>query len=135
MFPTTYEKNILKYDLLDPEGHGQQNIFSTTLQVRLLQNPGFKQAFIERYAWFLNNVFQTDRMLGILDSMTENIRSEMPRQIERWKGPSSLKNWEYQVSELRRITSEKRGRMVIILQETFNIPADQMKVLFPEDDP
>jgi hypothetical protein len=24
---------------------------------------------------------------------------------------------------------------VIILKETFNIPADQMKVLFPEDDP
>ena len=44
MFPTTYEKNILKYDLLDPAGHGQQNIFSTTLQVRLLENPGFKQA-------------------------------------------------------------------------------------------
>lgn len=133
MFPTTYEKNILKYDLLDPAGHGQQNIFSTTLQVRLLENPGFKQAFIERYAWFLNNVFLTERMLGILDEMTENIRSEMPRQIEKWKGPSSLSNWEYQVSELRRITSEKRSRMVTILQETFNIPADQMRVLFPED--
>ena len=117
----------------DPAGHGQQNIFSTTLQVRLLENPGFKQAFIERYAWFLNNVFLTERMLGILDGMTENIRSEMPRQIEKWKGPSSLSNWEYQVSELRRITSEKRGRMVTILQETFNIPADQMRVLFPED--
>ena len=86
MFPTTYTKNILQNDLLDPAGHGQQNAFSTLLQVRLMQNPDFKQAFIERYAWFLNHVFQTDRMLGILDQMTEQIRSEMPppdRPLER----------------------------------------------------
>ena len=135
MFPTTYQKNILKNDLLDPAGHGQQNIFSTVLQVRLLQNPQFEQAFIARYAWFLNNVFVTDRMLSILDSMTEQIRSEIPRQVIRWGGPSSVEYWEYQVGELRRITSEKRGRMLIILQESFNISAAQMKDLFPEDYP
>lgn len=133
MFPTTYQKNILKYDLLDPAGHGQQNIFDSTLQVKLMQNPDFKADFIERYAWYLNNVFTTDRMLGILDEMTELIRSEMPRQIERWGGPSSLSYWENQVRELRRITSEKRARVILILQETFNLSSSDMKALFPGD--
>jgi hypothetical protein len=133
MFPSTYKINILKYDLLDPAGHGQQNIFSTTLQVRLMQNPAFERAFIERYAWFLNNVFQTERMLAILDEMTEQIRSEMPRQIARWGKPSTVAAWEYNVSELRRITSEKRGRMLIILQESFNLSSARMRELFPED--
>ncbi|MDW7656971.1 MAG: CotH kinase family protein [Bacillota bacterium] len=133
MFPTTYQKNILKYDLLDPAGHGQQNIFDSTLQVKLMQNPDFKEAFIERYAWYLNNVFVTERMLTIFDEMTELIRSEMPRQITRWGGPSSLSYWENQIRELRRITSEKRARVIVFLQETFNLSSSEMKALFPGD--
>ncbi len=133
MFPSTYEKNILKYDLLDPAGHGQYNIFSSTLQVKLMANPAFKEAFIERYAHFLNTTFATKRMLNILDDMTGQIRSEMPRQIARWKLPSTVRYWENNVATLRRITSEKRGRMIKILQESFNISSARMKKLFPDD--
>lgn len=133
MFPTTYTLNILKYDLLDPAGHGQSNIFDSTLQVKLMENPEFREAFIERYAWFLNHVFTTDRMLSILDRLTETIRSEMPRQIERWGEPRSFSYWEEQIAELRRITSEKRERTIRILQESFDLDQARMKALFPED--
>ncbi len=133
MFPSTYTKNILQYDLLDPAGHGQQDIFDSTLQVKLMENPDFKKAFIERYAWYLNHVFTTERMLTILDEITGMISSEMPRQIERWGGPSSLDYWQIQVSELRRITSEKRDRVIVILQETFSLSQSSMQELFPED--
>ncbi|HBP37716.1 MAG TPA: hypothetical protein DD640_03055, partial [Clostridiales bacterium] len=133
MFPTTYTLNILKNDLLDPEGHGQQNIFNSSLQVELMQNPDFEKTFIERYAHHLNTTFATDRMLGILDDMTAQITLEMPRQIARWQGPSSLSAWENNVAALRRITSEKRARMQVILQETFNLSAARMHELFPED--
>ena len=133
MFPSTYTLNILKNDLLDPAGHGQSNIFSSVLQVKLMENPVFKNTFIERYAELLNSTFMTEHMLALLDSMTEQIRSEMPRQIERWGGPSSLKSWENNVAVLRRITSEKRGRMLIILQESFSISDARMRELFPED--
>ena len=133
MFPSTYTINILKYDLLDPNGHGQQNLFSSRLQVKLMENPEFREAFIERYAWCLNNTFATERMLGILDSMTAAISSEMPLQIARWGKPSTISAWENNVATLRRITSEKRARMQIILQDTFNLSASRMHELFPED--
>jgi len=133
MFPTTYTLNILKNDLLDPAGHGQQNLFNSSLQVKLMENPAFKKMFIERYAELLNTTFRTDRMLGILDSMTEQIRSEMPRQIARWQGPSSMTAWQNNVAALRKIVSEKRARMQVILQETFGLPAQRMHELFPED--
>lgn len=133
MFPSTYTKNILKNDLLDPNGHGQQNLFSSRLQVKLMENPEFREAFIERYAWCINNTFATERMLGILDNMTAVISSEMPLQIARWGKPSSVSAWENNVATLRRITSEKRARVQIILQETFNLSASRMHELFPED--
>lgn len=133
MFPSTYQKNILKYDLLDPAGHGQYNIFDSTLQVKLMENPAFKEKFIQRYAKYLNTIFQPKRMVKILDAMTEQIRSEMPRQIARWGRPSSVNVWENNVATLRRISLEKRGRMITILQESFNLSSSKMKQLFPED--
>jgi hypothetical protein len=133
MFPSTYTINILKYDLLDPNGHGQQNLFDSTLQVKLMENPEFKEAFIQRYAWYLNTVFETERMLGILDNITETIRGEMPRHIDRWGRPLSMPYWENQVSELRRIVSEKRERMIVILQESFALSNERIQTLFPED--
>jgi hypothetical protein len=135
MFPSTYKLNILANDLLDPNGHGQQNLFSSALQCKLMENPQFKEAFIQRYADQMNGPLKTDRMLGILDSMTETIRREMPRQIARWGLPSKVSVWENNVATLRRITSEKRGLMMTILQETFSLPAARMHELFPEDYP
>jgi len=98
-----------------------------------MENPEFKEAFIQRYAWYLNTVFDTERMLGILDNITETIRSEMPRHIDRWGRPLSVPYWENQVSELRRIVSEKRERMIVILQESFDLSNERIQTLFPED--
>ena len=135
MFPTTYTQNILKYDLLHPDGHGQRRIFDSTLQVRLMENTEFRNMFIERYAELMNTVFLTDRMLSILDDMTEQIRSEIPGQVARWGGPISVTAWEQNVAILRRITSEKRDRMKIILRDTFNLSDDRMRELFPGEYP
>lgn len=130
LFPDTYRQNNLKFDLLDPAGHGHAKIFHTTLQVKLMQNPDFRQAFIERYAWYLNEVFTTERMLTILDDMTEVISSEMPRQIERWGAPASVERWQTNVATLRRIVGEKRELALQNLQATFNLSQEEMRELF-----
>ncbi len=135
MFPSTYKINILKNDLLNPGGHGQGKVFDSSLQVKLMQNPAFRQEFIERYAWYLNNVFTTDRMLAILDDIIAQIESEMPRQIARWGGPPSLAYWQDHVSQLRRITTEKRQLAMNTLQSSFALSQTQMKELFSADYP
>jgi spore coat protein CotH len=109
LFPSTYDRDRLKGDLLDPAGHGQGNAFSTTLQVKLMENPEFEKIFVERYANFLNTIFKTDRMLKILDENVAIVEPEMARQIARWGQPSSMNSWKNMVATLRRITSEKRG--------------------------
>ena len=131
MSPSSYAINTLRDDLLDPLGHGSDNIFSTVLQVKLMQNPEFRNIFIERYAKFLNTTFKTDRMLGILDSMAGQIRSEMPRQIARWGLPAKFSYWENNIATLRRLIGEKRGMMQVNLQQTFNLSTARMAELFP----
>ena len=133
MFPSTYKSDRLYGDLLDPAGHGQGNWFSTTLQVKLMQNPDFKEKFIERYAKFLNTTFKTDRMLKILDQSVALIRDEMTEQIARWRVPSTIQAWNDNVAALRTITSKKRALMIASLQQSFDLSQAKMKELFPED--
>lgn len=133
LYPSTYKWNCLKGDMLNPGGHGVRDMFSTALQVRLMQNPGFRDKFIRRYAKHLNTTFETDRMLGIYDESVEIIDAEMPRQIERWGAPSSTTAWNESVARLRRITSEKRALQIAILQQDFGLTQAQMKELFPND--
>jgi hypothetical protein len=133
MFPSTYKADRLYGDLLDPAGHGSQNLFSTTLQVKLMQNPDFKEKFIERYAKFINNTFTTDRMVTILDGYVDLITDEMPRQIARWGLPSSMTVWQKSVDTLRTITKEKRAMVMEELENDFNLSDARMKELFPGD--
>jgi hypothetical protein len=133
MFPSTYKSDRLKGDLLDPAGHGSLNLFQTAVQVKLMENRDFREKFISRYAKFLNTTFKTDRTLKILDESVAIIRDEMPREIARWKLPSSMSLWNNQVATLRRITTEKRAMMIASLQKNFGLGQAKMKELFPGD--
>lgn len=133
LHPETYDVNWLRGDLLHPDGHGHARIFSTEIQVRLLENTDFRQQLIERYAWMLNHVLTTERMLPLFDEMTETIRSEMPRQIERWGEPASVEEWEQNIAEMRAIIEVKHDQMVEVVRETFTLDDAAFRALFGED--
>lgn len=77
---------------IDFEGHLQ--IFE-----RLFANPEFFALYINRYADLTNTYLGCDYMIELLDRLTDRIRPEMPRQIERWGG--SMAEWEENVDNLR----------------------------------
>ena len=87
---------------------------------------------IETYAEYMHTVFNTDRMLAILDEMVAEIRDEMPRQCERW-GAMSYSRWESNIERLHTIIRERWDYSKGDLQETFGLSDAYMKELFPED--
>jgi hypothetical protein len=117
IFPTTWKGDLLASDLFDPEGHGAYNIFHTDLQVKLAQNPLWRDAFIARYEDFLDTTFATDRMLGIYDETVAQISSEMPRQIARWGKPTTVGTWDFSVDQMRDIVSQKNAQMRTALEK------------------
>lgn len=50
----------------------------------LLQNPKYREYFINRYADLMNSTYLTDRTLSMEDSIYNEIYPELPRQLERW---------------------------------------------------
>jgi len=69
------------------------------------ENPGFRLLYFQRYSDLANSAFSCENMLNTLDRMTEVIRPEMPRQIERWGG--TLEEWNENIIILRQYVEDR----------------------------
>ncbi len=77
----------------------------------LMNNPGFKSLFVNRYAELTQSYFSCNYALSFLDSMIANIAPEMPGQIARWGG--NINSWQNNVQLMR---DQIIGRCAVIDQ-------------------
>ena len=84
----------------NPGGQGHVPILNA-----LLENEDFFALYINRYADLNNLYFNCDYMLPLLDSMTQKIAPEMPRQIAKWGG--TMAGWESNVQTMRDFIEER----------------------------
>jgi CotH kinase protein/Lamin Tail Domain/Fn3 associated len=71
--------------------------WSTRLFRNLLDNDGFRNEFIQRYAYHMNTTFGPERLLGLIDQLQAVLAPEIPRHITRWGGqkdPDALETWQ-----------------------------------------
>ena len=74
-----------------PDAPGWPNPpWSTYLFRSLLENDGFRHAFVQRLAAHINTTFAPPRVLGVIDSLEANIEAEMPRHKARWPESASF---------------------------------------------
>ena len=71
--------------------------WSTLMFRKLLENPEFKNEFIQRFAVHMNTTFNPEHVISVIDSLSSVIASEIPRHKERWAqsislGPDWLEN-------------------------------------------
>lgn len=67
---------------------------STSLFRNLIKNQDFKNHFISRYAYLLNNDFQEDSLIKKLNKLIKLYEPEMPRHMSRWDFLGSVSNWK-----------------------------------------
>ena len=117
----------------DPKGvltaHGY--ITNMDIQCALLQNPGWKEAFIERYAYVLNNIYTKDKLLALFDEMTAEMEPEMEKHIRKWGWPRSVTRWKSDVKELRGFLEVRTQNVKKHLKDFFKLSSDRMDELFP----
>lgn len=131
LFPSTYKWNPFD-NMLHPQGHGVGKAFSTVVARSLMSNATIKERFIRRYAELLHTVLSTERLIAILDDYAAQIEPEIPAQIARWGGISTVKRWQDNVQRMRNIITEKHFLIKTQLKSSFNISDTLMRELFPE---
>ena len=135
-------------EYLNPEGHGNGNAFETWLILGLLENDGFRQAFIERFAYHINVTYDPERVLDRIDQIVSQIDFDMQSDRETWnnrikeEAPDwymsaiggrgmSYKTWHSSQLTKRRTFAQKRPDIIKQhLKAYFNLTDEEMSKLF-----
>lgn len=95
----------------------------------LLPNPEFRQLFLERVAYHLENTFSTKNATTVFDRIVAQIRPEMQRNCERWP-QLSYGTWEKNIEEFRKRFDDKHIVMLNQLREYLKVTPEENKKYF-----
>lgn len=104
----------------DPEGH-------VKVLNKLMQNPGFEQYYVGRYADLLNTAFKPENMLAIYDSLVGLIAPEMARHCTRWGG--SLSQWNENVQKIRDFVTTRYQVVTTGLNDCYSLTGPYQMVV------
>lgn len=94
-----------------PEGMTSRG-YSTTILRNLLKNSEFRSLYLERLAYQVKNVWNTERVLQYIDDLHDLYYLEMNRNQKRWN--LTMATWESEIEKLR--TYAKARNNIIISQ-------------------
>jgi hypothetical protein len=108
----------------NPRGTGANKAFRTILIRRLLMNAEFKDMFLRLCGLHLQETFDPERTLGMIDSLAKEIESEIERDHDRW--PDTYTQWSVQIDQMRRFARIRPDRFRTHLKSHFGLSQDDM---------
>ncbi len=129
---SNYSKNTLAF-ALQSNGPGWPNPpWSTLLFRRLVQNVSFRNDFVNRFADELNSRFLPPRVQQRIDTLANNISTEINAHYFRWGGNAAF--WSNQVSNMKNFAALRPLRVKQHILSVFNLPAFH-KVFIQNNEP
>ena len=86
----------------------------TQIFLGFMENNKFKEKFIARYEYLVNNHLNTQKMMEQINLFETRYQLEIERHIARWRMPASLQNWQYNIKYLKEFA---RMRQEIVLEQ------------------
>lgn len=106
-FPDNKSYNTLEY-ALKSDGPGWPNPpWSTYLFRKMMENPSFKNDFINVFADNLNTIFKPSVLKATLDEMKAVIKSEMPNHLKRW-GNQTMDYWANRIKTIEDFIKDRQ---------------------------
>ena len=123
-----YGFNYLSW-MLNPDGMGEYG-YDNTLLIRLLQNKEFKQLFLERLSYNMNNVWTDSNVLNRFNELKKLIEPEMPRNQERWG--YTMSTWYSELDKLENYIKKRRSFMLNSVKWYFGLSSKEMEKYFED---
>ena len=98
--------------------------WSTFMLRKMLENPGFKNYFINRFADKINTSYSTAFVNGTMDQMKNVILPELAEQIERWEAPVDMADFNFYYGFQQEFATERPAIQRNHIRSKFTIPAN-----------
>ena len=109
---------------MDPSTAGS-DIFNA-----LLQNDDWRNRFIERFAWALENIYNEERVIAAIDEAAALIRGEVEADYARWSGERpTLEEWEAGIARMKNFAKIRPAAIVGYLKAHFSLTQAQIDML------
>jgi len=96
----------------------------------LLKYKPWRDAFIERFAWTLKNIYAPDRVIAVIDEAATAVRSEVAADHQRWsKELPTPEEWEAGVQTMKAFAQKRPAAMVGYLKQHFQLTQEQINML------
>lgn len=111
-------------DYTNPSGTGGGRALSTELINALLKNSEFRDAFIRRIAWQLENIWSVENVTARVNEIENLIAEDMKRDCEKWG--RSYSGWQGSVEFLRKYPEKRNQTLPAFVQGYFALTDAQM---------
>lgn len=120
---SAYLRNTLEF-YTAPDGPSWPNPpWSTLFQRRLLRNPDYWNAFVNRSLEYLATDFATERVLEAIEERRRVLEYDMPRQWQRWRGKEQ--HWRIHLERLREFARHRPHHLREQLRQFFAAGEDR----------
>jgi len=98
--------------------------WATLILRKLLENPSYKNDFINRFADLMNTTFLPSRAVALIDEMKAVVEPNLPEHIARWKSPASMDDEEYSVNFEKTFVTERPAAQRDHIRAKFGIASN-----------
>ncbi len=110
----------------EPNGPGWPNpSWSTLILRKLLENTGFRNQFVNRFADLMNSTFLPDRINKVIDEKRDLISDEMISQLKRWNAGSQTA-WLNNVQVMKSFAKARPAYVFGHISKKFGFQAQQI---------
>ncbi len=96
-----------------------------TLLLNLLKNEDYRDYFLQRAAWQVNNLWTEENINGRIDEIYGLIAQDMKKDIARWR--KNYEYWQGQVDYMRTYAAQRNRFFVSHIKGYFHLNDQQMK--------
>lgn len=110
---------------LDHTKVGGSDLTGKTFGVYLMENPEFRDKYLTRMAWQMNNIWTEENVIDRIDEIQSMIIGDMEKECRRWR--TSYDYWLECVEALRTFARKRNANMLLHIQQFFGFTDKQMR--------
>lgn len=108
------------------------DVCASTMFNALLSYEPWKKAFLQRFAWSMENFYTTEHFISVIDEVANSVASEMP--AERAKFTDAKTDWETAVEGMRTFAKKRPYEMLGQIKSVLGISGSTVRGYFDFSD-